>query len=66
MMMAWGSGDDKIVSKNFELFFNAARSEDQARDAELPRRWQSKSTLGSGVGGPLFRKFQPHVTESVP
>ena len=66
MMKAWGSGDEKVVSKNFELLFNAARSEDQARDAELPRRWQSKSTLGSGVGGPLFKKFQPHLTESVP
>ena len=65
-MKAWGSGDEKVVAKDFELLFNAARSEDQARDPELPRRWQSKSTLGSGVGGPLFKKFHPHLTESVP
>ena len=66
VMKAWGSGDEKVVAKNFELLFNAARSEEQAKDPELPRRWQSKSTLGSGVGGPLFKKFHPHLTESVP
>ena len=66
VMKAWGSGDEKVVSKNFDLLFNASRSEDQARDPGLPRRWQSKSTLGSGVGGPLFKKFHPHLTESVP
>ena len=66
MMKAWGSGDEKVVAKNFELLLNAARSEDQAKDPQLPRRWQSKSNLGSGVGGPLFKKFHPHLTESVP
>ena len=66
VMKAWGSGDEKVVAKNFELLFNAARSEEQAKDPELPRRWQSKSALGSGVGGPLFKKFHPHLTESVP
>ena len=66
VMKAWGSGDEKVVSKNFELLFNAFWNEDQARDPELPRRWQSKSALGSGVGGALFKKFQPHLTESVP
>ena len=66
MMKAWGSGDEKLVAKYFELLFNASGSEDQARDPELPRRWQSKSTLVSGVGGPLFKKFHPHLTESVP
>ena len=66
VMKAWGSGDEKVVEKNFELLFNAARSEEQAKDPALPRRWQSKSTLGSGVGGPLFKKFHPHLTESVP
>ena len=66
MMKAWSRSDEKVVAKNFELLFNAARSEDQAKDAELPRRWQSKSNLGSGVGGPLFKKFCPHLTESVP
>ena len=66
VMNAWGSGDEKVVAKNFELVFNASRSEDEATDPELPRRWQSKSTLGSGVGGPLFKKFYPHLTESVP
>ena len=65
VMKAWGISDEKVVSKNFELLFNASRSEDQARNPELPRRWQSKSTLGSGVGGPLFNKFHPHLTESV-
>ena len=66
VMKAWGSGDEKGVAKNFELLFSAARSEEQAKDPALPRRWQSKSTLGSGVGGPLFKKFHPHLTESVP
>ena len=66
VMKAWGSGDEKVVAKNFELLFNAARSEEQAKDPALPRRWQSKSALGSGVGGPLFKKFNPHLTESVP
>ena len=66
VMKAWGSGDEKVVAKNFELLFNAARSEEQAKDPGLPRRWQSKSTLGSGVGGPLLKKFHPHLTESVP
>ena len=65
-MKAWGSGDEKVVAKNFELLFNAARSEDQAKDPQLPRRGQSKSNLRSGVGGPLFKKFHPHLTESVP
>ena len=32
VMKAWGSGDEKVVAKNFELLFNAARSEDQAKD----------------------------------
>ena len=63
VMKAWGSGDEKVVSKNFELLFNASRSEDEARDCELPRLWQS---LGSGVGGALFKKFHPHLTESDP
>ena len=66
VMKAWGSGDEKVVANNFELLFNAARSEEQAKDPTLPRRWQSKSTLGSGVGGPLFKKFHPHLTENVP
>ena len=65
-MKAWGSGDEKVVAKNFELLFNAARSEDQAKDPGLPRRWQSKSTLGSGVGGPLFKKFHPQPHRKCP
>ena len=66
VVKVWGSGDEKVVAKKFELHFNAARSEDQAKDRELPRRWQSKSNSGSGVGGLLFKKFHPHLTESVP
>ena len=66
VMKAWGSGDEKVVAKNFELLFNAGRSEDQARDPALPRRWQSKSSLGSGVGGPLFKESHPPLTESAP
>ena len=31
VMKAWGSGDEKVVAKNFELLFNAGRGEDQAR-----------------------------------
>ena len=64
VMKAPGSGNEKVVAKNFELPFNAKRTEDQARDPELPPRWQS--SLGSGVGGPLFKKFHPPLTESVP
>ena len=59
VMKAWGIGDEKVVAKNFELLFNAARSEDQARDPELPRRWQSNSNLGSGVGGLSSRSSSP-------
>ena len=44
VMKAWGSGDEKVVAKNFEVLFNAGRSEDQARDPELALRWQSKSS----------------------
>ena len=66
VIKAWGSGDEKVVAKNSEPLFNAPRSEEQAKDPGLPRRWQSKSTLGSGVGGPLFKKFHPHLTESGP
>ena len=66
VMKAWGSGDENVLAKVFEPLFNAGRSEDQARDPDLPRRWQSKSSQGSGVGGPLFKKFHPPLTESVP
>ena len=59
VMKAWGSGDEKVVAKNFELLFNAARSEEQAKDPALPRRWQSKSTLGSGWGGLSSRSSTP-------
>ena len=60
VMRAWGSGDEKVVAKNFELLFNAGRSEEQARDPDLPRCWQSKGSLGLRVGGGgLFKKFQP-------
>ena len=59
LMKAWGSGDKKVVAKHFELLFNAARSEDQARDPDLPRRWQSTRSQWSGVGGPVLKKFHP-------
>ena len=36
VMKAWGNGDETVVAKNFELLFNAARSEDQAKDPGLP------------------------------
>ena len=32
VMRAWGSGDEKVVGKIFELLFNAGSSEEQARD----------------------------------
>ena len=35
VMKAWGTGDEKVVAKNFELLFNAARSEEQAKDPAL-------------------------------
>ena len=54
---AWGSGDEKVVGKIFELLFNAGLSEEQVRDPALPRRWQSKGLLGQGGG--LFNKFHP-------
>ena len=59
VMKVWGNGEEEIVATIFELLFNAGRSEDQASDPDLPRLWQSKSSLGSGVGGPLFKKFHP-------
>ena len=59
VMKAWGSDDKKVVGKIFQLPFNGGRSEEQARDPDLPRRWQSNSSLGQGVGEPLFKKFHP-------
>ena len=68
-----GEGDEGVAKrrrksgrKNFELLVNAARSEDEARDTDLPWRWQSKSSLGQGVGGPLFKMFHTPLMESVP
>ena len=49
----------KSSQKIFELLFNASRSDDQAKDPELPRRWQSKSKLRSGVGGLSSRSSTP-------
>ena len=65
VMKAWGGGDEKVVAKNFEVLFNAARSEDHARDPDLPGRWQSKSSLGRGSGG-LFSRSSDPLLESVP
>ena len=39
VMRAWGCGDQKVVTKSFEMLFNAGRSKEQARDPDLPRRW---------------------------
>ena len=55
VMKACGSRDEKVVAKTFQLVFNAGRSEDVARQPALSRRWQSKSSLGSGVGGASFQ-----------
>ena len=60
VMKAWGSGDEKS-SQKIEGLFNAARSEDQARDPDVLRRWHIRSSLGQGVGGPLFKKFHTPV-----
>ena len=66
-MRSWGSGDEEVVGKFFEVLFNAGRSEEQARDSDLPRRWQIKSSLGQGMGGGgLFKKFHPPLVEAVP
>ena len=51
VMRARGSGDKKVMGKIFELLFDAGLSEEQARDPELPRCWQNKSSVGQGVGG---------------
>ena len=66
MMRAWGSGDEKVVGKRFEVLFNAGGIEEQARDREIPWRCQSKSSLGQGVGGALFKNFHPPLVESLP
>ena len=66
VMKAWECGNKKVVAENFELLFNAGRSEDPASDPDIPRRWQSKSSLGSGVGGPLFKNFQPPPHQKCP
>ena len=57
---------NRSTQKNCELSFNAGRSEDWARDPDLPWRWQSKSSLRHRVGGPLFKKFHPLLMEGVP
>ena len=67
MMKTWGSGNENVIAQNLEVLFNAGRSEEQARDPDLPRRWQSKGSLGHGVGwGGLLKKFHPPLLESVP
>ena len=62
-----GVGQRRLKSrrKKFELLFNAARSEEQAKDPGLPWRWQSKSDLGSGVGV-VSSRSSPPLTERVP
>ena len=47
VMKAWGSGEEKVLAKNFGLLFNTGRIEDRGRDLDLPRRWQSRTTPGS-------------------
>ena len=59
VVKAWGSGDEKIVAKNYELLFNAERSEDQARDLDLPPALAKQKLAGEGGRGPLFKKFHP-------
>ena len=67
VMKAWGSGDEKVVAKNLICCSTPGGVKVRhARDPDLPWRWQSKSSLGQGVGGPLLKKFQPSVVESVP
>ena len=56
----------KAGGEKFQLLFNAGRSEEHARDPKLPWRWQSKSSLGQGWGGGLFKKVSPPLVESVP
>ena len=59
VMKAWGSGDEKVVAKNFELLFNAARSEDQAKDPKPPPALAKQEQLGVGGGGLSSRSSNP-------
>ena len=64
-MKAWGRSDERVVGKNSELLFNTGRSEEHARDPDLAQRWQSRSSLGQGVGWPLVKKFHPPPSRKV-
>ena len=62
---AWGSGEEKVVRKNFELLLNAGLSEEQPKDPDL--RWcsHSQNSLGQGMEG-VFKKFYPPPSCKVP
>ena len=54
-----GEWKRKLLNKSFEILFNTGLSGQQAKGPSLPRRWQTKGSLGKGVGGPLLKKFHP-------
>ena len=51
VIKASDSGDEKVVAQNLELLSNAGRSEDQARDRDLPRVGKAKTPWARGSGG---------------
>ena len=58
-MKAWGSGDEKVSAKNFELLFSAARSEEEAKDPALTGVGKARATWGRGWGGLSSRSSTP-------
>ena len=51
VMRVWGSGDEKVLGKIFELLFNTRRSEEQARDPDPPPPGVGKAKAYRGGGG---------------
>ena len=59
VMKAWGSSDEKVAAKNFELLFNAARSEEQAKILRSPAGGKARAPWGRGWGGLSSRSSTP-------
>ena len=55
----WGSGDEKLVARNFELLFNGWRSEDQAKDPDLPPALAKQKLAWAGGQGAPFQEVPP-------
>ena len=66
-MRAWGSGDEKVVGKFFELLFNAGRSELRAgKGSRTPPALAKQKLAGAGGGGAPFQEVPPPLRGKCP